>query len=126
MRQRGIATTTFLTHAAVVGSLLVLAVPASADPIADKALPAAQTVVATPTVAETVAIVPAIAAPTVLPATALPPTALPAAALPAAAVPPVAGPTGQPPETAQRSERRMIFSYILLRGLQGAGPFAGR
>ena len=125
MRQRGIATSTFLTHAVVVGSLLALAVPASADPIADKALPAAQTAVATTPVTETVAIVPAIAAPTVLPATALPPTALPAAALPAA-VPPAAGPTGQPPETAQRSERRIIFSYILLRGLQGAGPFAGR
>jgi hypothetical protein len=126
MRQRGIATSTFLTHAVVVGSLLALAVPASADPIADKALPAAQTAVATTPVTETVAIMPAVAAPSALPATTLPPTPLPADALPAAAVPPAAGRTGQPPETAQRGERRMVFSYILLRGLQGAGPFAGR
>lgn len=126
MRPRGIAITTFLTHAAMVGPLLVIAVPASADPIAEKALPAAQTAVAAPGLTETVAVVPVVAAPTALPATTLPPTALPAAALPAAASPPAAEPTAHPPEALQRSERRMIFSYILLRGLQGAGPFAGR
>jgi hypothetical protein len=81
MRPRGIAIATFLTHAAMVGPLLALAVPASADPIAEKALPAAQTAVAAPGLTETVAVVPVVAAPTALPATTLPPTALPAAAL---------------------------------------------
>ncbi|WP_119420398.1 hypothetical protein [Desertibaculum subflavum] len=106
---------------ALILLLVGSALPAAADPLAQKALPS----LATP---------PAIAAPagpeTALPVRSVSEIAVPlpmetagrAEAAAALSTPEALLPRAEPME---RGERQRILSYILLQGLQGAGPFAG-
>lgn len=99
------------------------ALPAAADPLAEKAVPSLS---AMPSAEPA-----AIAGPTAAVAVrATPDIALPMPAEPAAAAETRAA-LGDPEtvlprtEPMARGERSRILSYILLQGLQGAGPYAG-
>ena len=121
MRPRGIAIATFFLHAAAFGLVLGLPTNASADSIAEKALPKPLTAVV-----DTAVVVPVAVGPAALPTTALATTSPPTVPLSAEVAPATEPAAVQPREGTPRGERKMIFSYILLRSLQGAGPFTGR
>lgn len=98
--------------------LVAISLTAAADPLAQKALPLLPTT-------------PAIAAPDpAMPARAVSEIATPLPAEPADRAETSAALTGPEAvlpraEAMERAERQRVLSYILLQGLQGAGPFAG-
>lgn len=113
-------------------SILVgVALPAAADPLAQKALPSlsAPVELTAPVEIRTPIELVAPAVPEVaLPVGSAAETALPAEAADSAEAAAALGtPEILPPRTEpmERSERSRVLSYIILQGLQGIGPFAG-